>query len=210
MWFQHVIASMEADLSGSEVMGAALQPIFYMMEESSDEEFRHILFPLIKKLISVPRSVQVRIHLLSPNGVGASTLNPTKLFWNLVLIDWLFVANPFVYRLLTYDLSLSCSSFRPHPNPLLLTVHMMNIRQHEIQWISWRFVPDVNRIPRHIISMTLILMYHDVMNGAESGNSKSVGEHGYISPEDDDRRSKKWSASDVIFITWLFHASNSG
>ena len=64
LWFQHMLASMEGDLIGSEVMGAALQPIFFMIEESVDEEFRNILFPLIRKLNSLPRSVQATVNLL--------------------------------------------------------------------------------------------------------------------------------------------------
>lgn len=52
---------MEADLSGSEVMGAALQPVFYMIEEASEEDFKQILFPLVHQLINIPRSVQVTI-----------------------------------------------------------------------------------------------------------------------------------------------------
>lgn len=59
MWYQHMLPSMEADLNGSEVMGAALQPVFYMIEEASEEDFKQILFPLVHQLINIPRSVQV-------------------------------------------------------------------------------------------------------------------------------------------------------
>lgn len=61
MWYQHMLPSMETDLLGSDVMGAALQPLFFMIEESTDEEYANILFPTLKNVMSIPRSVQVRI-----------------------------------------------------------------------------------------------------------------------------------------------------
>ena len=60
MWYQHMLPSMETDLLGSEVMGAALQPLFFMIEESTDDEYASILFPVLRNIISIPRSVQVR------------------------------------------------------------------------------------------------------------------------------------------------------
>jgi hypothetical protein len=59
MWYQHMLPSMETDLLGSEVMGAALQPLFFMIEESTDEEYSNILLPILKNVMSIPRSVQV-------------------------------------------------------------------------------------------------------------------------------------------------------
>lgn len=64
MWFQHMLPSMESDLLGSDVMGAALQPLFFMIEESTDDEYANILFPILKNVIAIPRSVQVCSFLI--------------------------------------------------------------------------------------------------------------------------------------------------
>ena len=84
MWYQHMLPSMENDLNGSEVMGAALQPIFYMIEDSSEEDFKQILFPLVHQLINIPRSVQVidLIFLLASN-------NSFPIEWNLSQMKFL-------------------------------------------------------------------------------------------------------------------------
>ena len=68
MWYQHMLPSMETDLLGSDVMGAALQPLFFMIEESTDDEYGNILFPVLRNLMSIPRSVQVmQLHATSDN-----------------------------------------------------------------------------------------------------------------------------------------------
>lgn len=66
MWYQHMLPSMDPDLMGSEVMGAALQPLFFMIEESTDDEYANILFPVLKNVIAIPRSVQVSAQHAAP------------------------------------------------------------------------------------------------------------------------------------------------
>lgn len=77
-----MLPSMENDLNGSEVMGAALQPIFYMIEDSSEDDFKQILFPLVHRLINIPRSVQVcvQLKLLVVNDLNACPLFIGRLF----------------------------------------------------------------------------------------------------------------------------------
>lgn len=91
MWYQHMLPSMETDLLGSDVMGAALQPLFFMIEESTEEEYANILFPILKNLMSIPRSVQVTF----------SVLHLVHNFYNII----------FVFRLLGFVIALkTCSS----------------------------------------------------------------------------------------------------
>ncbi|RWS28073.1 SCY1-like protein 2 [Leptotrombidium deliense] len=58
MWFQHILPSMEAELQSSEVLAAALQPILYMIEELSVEEYHTYILPIIKNICCSPKSVQ--------------------------------------------------------------------------------------------------------------------------------------------------------
>lgn len=64
MWYQHMIPSMKNDLLGSDVMGATLQPLFFMIENATDDEYNNILFNEIKNILNIPRSVQASVTLL--------------------------------------------------------------------------------------------------------------------------------------------------
>jgi len=54
---------MEAELQSPEVLAAALQPIIYMIEESSTEEYQDIILPFIRNIFLMPKSVQVCINV---------------------------------------------------------------------------------------------------------------------------------------------------
>lgn len=64
MWYQHMIPSMKSDLLGSDVMGATLQPLFFMIENATDDEYNNILFNEIRNILNIPRSVQASVTLL--------------------------------------------------------------------------------------------------------------------------------------------------
>ena len=64
MWYQHMIPSMKGDLLGSDVMGATLQPLLYMIENATDDEYNNILFNEIKNILNIPRSVQASVTIL--------------------------------------------------------------------------------------------------------------------------------------------------
>ncbi len=63
MWYQHILPSMEAELQTPEVLAAALQPIIYMIEESSTEEYQDVILPFIRNIFLMPKSVQVCINV---------------------------------------------------------------------------------------------------------------------------------------------------
>lgn len=62
MWFQHILPSMDAELQSPEVLAAALQPILYMIEDSSQEEYEEIILPFIRNIFLMPKSVQVCVY----------------------------------------------------------------------------------------------------------------------------------------------------
>lgn len=59
MWYMHILPSMECELQSPEVLAAALQPIIYMINESSAQEFQEFILPFIKNIFQMPKSVQV-------------------------------------------------------------------------------------------------------------------------------------------------------
>lgn len=50
---------MECELQSPEVLAAALQPIIYMINEATAEEFQEFILPFIKNIFQMPKSVQV-------------------------------------------------------------------------------------------------------------------------------------------------------
>ncbi|XP_054169221.1 SCY1-like protein 2 [Oppia nitens] len=64
MWWQHILPSMETELQSPEVLAAALQPIIYMIEESSVDEYQDIILPFIRNIFLMPKSVQATVTLL--------------------------------------------------------------------------------------------------------------------------------------------------
>ena len=65
MWCQHILPSMECELQSPEVLAAALQPIIYMINEATVEEFQAYILPFIKNIFQMPKSVQVGGSLYS-------------------------------------------------------------------------------------------------------------------------------------------------
>ena len=50
---------MECELQSPDVLAAALQPIIYMINECSVQEFQEFILPFIKNIFQMPKSVQV-------------------------------------------------------------------------------------------------------------------------------------------------------
>ncbi|UXI17099.1 putative palmitoyltransferase [Sarcoptes scabiei] len=64
MWFQHILPSMAVEIQTPEVLAAALQPIIYMINQSTAEEFQEFMLIFIKNIIQMPKSVQATVTLL--------------------------------------------------------------------------------------------------------------------------------------------------
>ena len=52
---------MVGELESPEVLAAALQPIIYMINRSTMEQFQQYILPFIKNIFQMPKSVQVNI-----------------------------------------------------------------------------------------------------------------------------------------------------
>lgn len=59
LWFQHVLPSLKTELQSPEVLAAALQPLLFMIEESTTEEYQNEILPVFRTVFSMPKSVQV-------------------------------------------------------------------------------------------------------------------------------------------------------
>ena len=64
IWFQHIIPSLVVELEGNDVPATVLQPILYIIEESTPEEYQEIILPHIRSVFSIAKSIQVRSHVL--------------------------------------------------------------------------------------------------------------------------------------------------
>ncbi|GFY41364.1 uncharacterized protein TNIN_26151 [Trichonephila inaurata madagascariensis] len=60
----HVLPSLNAELQSNEVLAAALQPLLYMIEESSLEEYTELILPVFRPVFAMPKSVQATVTLL--------------------------------------------------------------------------------------------------------------------------------------------------
>lgn len=52
---------MIGELESPEVLATALQPIIYMINRSTIEQFQQYLLPFIKNIFQMPKSVQVSL-----------------------------------------------------------------------------------------------------------------------------------------------------
>lgn len=64
MWYQHILPTITNELQSSDVLGSALQPILYIIDESNTEEYHNFILPLIRNLYQAPKSVQATVILL--------------------------------------------------------------------------------------------------------------------------------------------------
>ncbi|XP_067120668.1 SCY1-like protein 2 isoform X3 [Centruroides vittatus] len=64
LWYQHVLPSLKAELQSPEVLAAALQPLLFMIEESTPEEYQSLILPVFRSVFGMPKSVQATVTLL--------------------------------------------------------------------------------------------------------------------------------------------------
>ncbi|GBM37954.1 hypothetical protein AVEN_46257-1 [Araneus ventricosus] len=60
----HVLPSLNSELQTPEVLAAALQPLLYMIEESTTEEYTELILPVFRAVFAMPKSVQATVTLL--------------------------------------------------------------------------------------------------------------------------------------------------
>ncbi|XP_041986366.1 SCY1-like protein 2 [Aricia agestis] len=62
--WQHIWPALQLEVRISEVLAAVLQPIIWMTNDSTEEEFAQYVLPTLKHLINAPKSVQATVTLL--------------------------------------------------------------------------------------------------------------------------------------------------
>lgn len=62
LWYLHVLPSLNAELQSPEVLAAALQPLLFMIEESTTDEYTQLILPVFRAVFAMPKSVQVGSH----------------------------------------------------------------------------------------------------------------------------------------------------
>ncbi|XP_023311083.1 SCY1-like protein 2 [Anoplophora glabripennis] len=64
LWYQHVWPSLQQEMRTQEVLAAVLQPVLYLIQESTIEEYESIILPSFRSVFSAPKTVQATVTLL--------------------------------------------------------------------------------------------------------------------------------------------------
>ncbi|XP_045464200.1 SCY1-like protein 2 [Harmonia axyridis] len=64
MWYQHIWPSLQQEMRSQEVLAAVLQPVLYLIQDSTVEEYETILLPSFRSVFSAPKTVQATVTLL--------------------------------------------------------------------------------------------------------------------------------------------------
>ncbi|XP_073976277.1 SCY1-like protein bma isoform X3 [Rhodnius prolixus] len=64
LWFQHVWPCLQQEMKTQEVLAAVLQPIIYIIQECSVDEYEQIILPSFRSVFSIPKSIQATVTLL--------------------------------------------------------------------------------------------------------------------------------------------------
>ncbi|XP_063910269.1 SCY1-like protein 2 isoform X3 [Zophobas morio] len=64
LWYQHVWPSLQQEMRSQEVLAAVLQPVLYLIQESTIEEYESIILPSFRSVFSAPKTVQATVTLL--------------------------------------------------------------------------------------------------------------------------------------------------
>ncbi|XP_063239604.1 SCY1-like protein 2 [Bacillus rossius redtenbacheri] len=64
LWFQHVWPCLQQEMKTQEVLAAVLQPIIFLIQECTVEEYEAIILPSFRGVFSIPKSIQATVTLL--------------------------------------------------------------------------------------------------------------------------------------------------
>ncbi|XP_049819933.1 SCY1-like protein 2 isoform X2 [Aethina tumida] len=64
LWYQHVWPSLQQEMRTQEVLAAVLQPVLYLIQEATIEEYESIILPSFRGVFQAPKSVQATVTLL--------------------------------------------------------------------------------------------------------------------------------------------------
>ncbi|XP_044752941.1 SCY1-like protein 2 isoform X2 [Coccinella septempunctata] len=64
LWYQHIWPSLQLEMRSQEVLAAVLQPVLYLIQDSTVEEYESLLLPSFRSVFSAPKTVQATVTLL--------------------------------------------------------------------------------------------------------------------------------------------------
>ncbi|XP_060534730.1 SCY1-like protein 2 isoform X3 [Cylas formicarius] len=64
LWYQHVWPSLQQEMRSQEVLAAVLQPVLYLIQESTIEEYESMILPSFRTVFQAPKTVQAAVTLL--------------------------------------------------------------------------------------------------------------------------------------------------
>ncbi|XP_046472921.1 SCY1-like protein 2 [Neodiprion pinetum] len=64
LWYQHIWPYLQLESKSQEVLAAVLQPMLYIIQNSTVEEYESIILPTFRAVFSTPKSIQATVILL--------------------------------------------------------------------------------------------------------------------------------------------------
>ncbi|XP_024936571.1 SCY1-like protein 2 isoform X2 [Cephus cinctus] len=64
LWYQHIWPYLQAESKSQEAFVAVLQPMLYIIQDSTVEEYEKVILPSFKAVLSTPKSIQATVILL--------------------------------------------------------------------------------------------------------------------------------------------------
>ncbi|GJQ76912.1 hypothetical protein Trydic_g15113 [Trypoxylus dichotomus] len=64
LWYQHVWPSLLPEMKLQDVLAAALHPVLFIIQESTQEEYETLILPSLRIILSTPKSIQASVMLL--------------------------------------------------------------------------------------------------------------------------------------------------
>ncbi|XP_048505533.1 SCY1-like protein 2 isoform X2 [Athalia rosae] len=64
LWYQHIWPYLQMESRSQEVLAAVLQPMLYIIQDSTVEEYETIILPTFRAVFSTPKSIQATVILL--------------------------------------------------------------------------------------------------------------------------------------------------
>ncbi|KAL1518045.1 hypothetical protein ABEB36_001731 [Hypothenemus hampei] len=64
LWYQHVWPSLRQEMCSQEVLAAVLQPVLFIVQESTVEEYETFILPNFRQIFIAPKTVQATVTIL--------------------------------------------------------------------------------------------------------------------------------------------------
>ncbi|XP_076272847.1 SCY1-like protein bma isoform X2 [Rhynchophorus ferrugineus] len=64
LWYQHVWPSLQQEMRSQEVLASVLQPVLYMVQESSVKDYENVIVSSLRTVFQAPKTVQAAVTIL--------------------------------------------------------------------------------------------------------------------------------------------------